>query len=120
MKSLILSLLLLLLAPLALAQDENLNFAIRESFIKCYAEHWKGSQTVRVENSPNKVELVCSGFWKKFNEDAAYPNDADEQNSPFKLSVPNQSATDIPFSVWSVALEKLLTQSSDNPMSNPR
>jgi hypothetical protein len=81
----------------------DLDFAIRESFIKCYANHWKGSQTVAVKDSEERVQLACSGFWKKYRE----------QNSPFKLLAPGQKPEEIPYAVWSEALGQQLAQSKE-------
>lgn len=111
--------LLLALAPLAQTQDDNLNFAIRESFIKCYANHWKGTQVVTVRESDDKVRLVCGDFWKKAKKAYEHP-DSTELSSPFVLITPGNFEADIPYSTWATALNKLLDESEDHKMENPK
>ena len=112
----IFAILVLLCAILLPAQTTGLNFALHSAFIKCYVHHWKGSQTVNLVESEDKIKMTCDGFWGKFVSASKNPSTADDMPSPFELLSPGNPPDQIPFSVWDGYLSDTLAMSDDNPL----
>ena len=94
----------------------GLDFALHSTFIRCYVHHWKGSQTVNLVESGDKIKMTCTGFWNKFVSAYKNPSDADSMPSPFELLSPGNPPDQIPFSIWNGYLSATLAISDSNPL----
>lgn len=99
----------------------GLDFALHSAFIKCYVNHWKGSETVAIKGSQSKVKMTCDGFWGLFTrESESNPKSADYMPTPFKIIEPDPNSLGnigIPFSVWDGYLYAVIAISTDNPLA---
>jgi hypothetical protein len=100
MKQLLILLLTLIFVPAVQSQNSPEDFAIRETFIQCDANHWKGAKTAPIKGTDQKVWLYCNRFWEAENSSYHTP-------SPFLLLTPGDER-EIPFSVWNSAIEEIL------------
>ena len=99
----------------------GLDFAVHSAFIKCYVNHWKGSETVAIKGSQSKVKMTCDGFWDLFVRESESPITADYMPSPFKIIEPDPNSLGnigIPFSVWNGYLSATIAISESNPIRN--
>lgn len=72
--------------------------AITQTYVKCFAAHWNGTESTTVKNSGQIVSLSCGEFWKTKKTHA----------TPFLLD-----SEPIPYSEWSKALGNLMTISKE-------
>lgn len=97
----------------------GLDFALHSAFIKCYVNHWKGSETVDIKGSKAKVKMTCDGFWGLYVRESESPKTADYQPSPFRIIEPDPDSLGnigIPFSVWNGYLSATIAISESNPL----
>jgi hypothetical protein len=103
MKSLLLP--ILLLSPVPATTGVTTDLAIRQTYIACFANHWRGEKTIAVRGTDESVKLTCGGFWKA-DRNSALP-------SPFYLLGPDHDPQPIPYSEWRPALEDILEISEE-------
>ena len=97
MKTLLLSLLLASSVP-----APTVDAAITQTYVKCFANHWKGTETTQIRNSDNYVLLDCGDFWKQKRK----------KGTPFTLFDSGVYSL-VPYDVWSNALGNLMTISKE-------
>lgn len=98
MKILLFSLLLTTALP-----APTVSSAINQTYIKCFVNHWRGTDSTKIQNSDESVSLDCGTFWKAERE----------KGTPFILLVPGLDPQPIPYPYWSEALKDLLKISKE-------
>jgi hypothetical protein len=94
----------------------GIDFAIHGAFIKCYVNHWKGSETEEIKGTSYQVKMTCKGFWDRF---VLYTKDPDRFDYPpfvFAIIPERNVELEVPFSIWNEFLRDTLAMSVDNPL----
>lgn len=113
MKTLLLTLVLALTASPILGQTTffgtDLGTPIRQTYIKCFANRWRGSETTMVPDTSWAtnwaVGLSCGRFWEA-KRNPRLP-------TPFTLAIPGQQLQPIPYYIWYPALKDILAISEE-------
>jgi hypothetical protein len=94
----------------------GLDFAVHGAFIKCYVNHWKGSETEEIAGTSYKVRMTCKGFWDRFVLYSQDPTRFDYPPFIFSIIPERNVEFEIPFPIWNELLRDALAISTDNPL----